>query len=180
MGGTIVVKIIKPSKLNQVAIYDALVNAMILFGKDLLKEFKKTTKTWKRKPKFETLRDTGIAAGKMEIAVLTDDEIYGYLNDGTGKWGPSHKEYPIPKVFTPKSKRLKFQKSYSAKTSPGVIGSKSGGPSGPFVVRGQIMHPGIEPRKFDNVIHDYMQPRYKRKMEAAMKKAAAASGHGAK
>jgi len=103
--------------------------------------------------------------------VFTDNEIYGYVNDGT-------RPHPI---FPKKAKALAFQwggkGSYTPKTTPRVIGSRAGGPSGPTVYRPYVQHPGTKGRHFDEEIEKLMQPRFKRAMEKAMSDARKKSGH---
>lgn len=170
----IVVKEIKPKKLNDAAMKKVLIAGMRDVSKDMEKEFKKTTRTWKHKVKFERLEEISPDLGKVEVAVLTDDEIYGYVDQGTE-----------PHIIAPKKAggRLSFKwagpGSYKAKTSPRVIGSTSGGASGNRVSLPYVFHPGTEAREFDVTIAEYMQPRFKRRMEAAMKEAARVSGHKA-
>lgn len=168
----ITVKQIKPKKLNTPAMQKAIAAEMKAFGKDMKKEFEKTTRTWEHKVVFERLEEISPDLGKVEVAVLTDDEIYRYVDEGTK--GP----YKIPKFVTP-GKRLAFRTGkYGAKTSPGVISSSAGSqPSGPWTRPQQVTHPGIKAREFDKTIQAYMEPRFRRRMETAMKKAAAASGH---
>jgi len=50
------------------------------------------------------------------------------------------------------SKRLVFPNKYKAKTSPGVIGSTSGGKSGTIVTATSVRHPGFQARKFVDAI----------------------------
>ena len=141
-------------------------------------DFQKTTKTWEHDVQFETvisLRQPG-----PSVLVGTDDEIYGYVNDGTGGKGKGP-TYPIPKV--PKVKgALRFRwggkGSYKAKTKPRIIGSAPGGPSGPWVSFKQVQHPGTKARKFDEVIEKKWKSAFKTRMEKAMRDAAKASGHG--
>lgn len=172
----IVVKQIHPKKLKVDAMRVALLNPTRDFGKEMKKEFEKTTKTWKHKPKFEILRSIpfSIESGKVEVAVMTDDEIYGYVDQGTK-----------PHIIRPKKRggRLYFKwggpGSYKAKTVPGVIGSRAGGATGSMVAFPYVMHPGTEERGFDKIIAKYMQPRFKKKLQEAMKRAAQVSGHKA-
>ena len=64
-------------------------------AKYLEKQFKKTTRTWKHKPRFESI--TAVTGQSMELLVGTDDVIYGWVNNGT-------KKHPI----TPRNKRSAF------------------------------------------------------------------------
>jgi len=176
MAEAVVVKTIKPSKLKVDALRLQLLNAMRAQGTAMKMDFEATVKTWKNKPKFKVVIGLKKAIGP-EVLVGTDDEIYGYVNDGT-------EEHDIwAGFYTGKStkKVLSFQwggkGSYRPKTTPRVIGSKAGGPTGPRVARPYVRHPGTKARHFDEEIEKKQRPRFKRRMEKAMSEAAKASGH---
>lgn len=163
------IKEIKPARFKDKAFKDALRDAARQAAKDIEKDFKKTTETWKNKPKFERVVSVD---PNVEVLVGTDDEIYGYVNDGT-------KPHPI---FPNRAKALSFRwggkGSYRAKTKPRVIGSTPGGSSGPLVHFPYVQHPGTKARKFDQTIEKKWRAPFKRRMEQAMRRAAKASGHG--
>ena len=161
----IVFKAIKPKKLNDREMRKVYLDAIRDFGDEMVKEFHKTTATWEHKPKFEKLFQ--LSQGQAGVFVGTDDEIYGYVNDGT-------KDHWVEPV---NASALAFNALYSAKTSPGRIGSSPGGPMGPVVFSKGHEVSGIEPRNFDEDIQKQMQPRFKRKMEQAMREARNVSGH---
>ena len=178
----IVAKAIKPARFKSEAFTRAITAAANKAAKDIEKDFKTTTKTWKHKPKF--VKEVDTKTSPVQVLVGTDDEIYRYVDEGTGLWGPKHAKYPIfAGIYTGKSnkKALSFQwggpGSYKAKTKPGVIGSSGGGPSGPMVAFPYVMHPGIEPRQFDQMIQKKWEPRFKRLMEQALSTGARGSGH---
>jgi len=133
---------------------------------DILKDFRKTTETWEHEPQFDRLIQVGPAS--VEILVGTDDKIYRYVDEGT-------KPHLIPKG---RPGLLAFPSGYVAKTTVNVIGSKAGGSYGDTVfVHGQVHHPGTKARNFDKLIQKKWGPLYKKRMEAAMRKATKASGH---
>ena len=171
----ILVKKIKASRLNEDAMAQAITAGMQEVGKEMKKEFEKTTRTWKNKPDFEIIEAITPNLGKVEVAVMTDDEIYGYVNDGT----PEH-------IITPRKPDgfLWFKwagpprgVSYTSKTKPRQISSGASQTRGTLKRFNGVIHPGTEAREFDETIAEYMQPRFKRAMEKAMSRAAKASGH---
>ncbi len=100
-------------------------------------ELQATASTWTHKPSFE------VVVTSEGVVVGTDHEIYEYVDQGTK-----------PHTIRPrKAKRLKFMAGGSAKTSPGVIGSRSGqkGGQGPIYAM-QVRHPGIAARGFTTKI----------------------------
>ena len=168
----ILVKEIKPSAMKVDAMALELVKGMREVGKEIQKDFEKTTKTWKHKPKF--VQTFAIKPGVgPELLVATDDEIYMFVNEGT-------KPHPIfAGIYTGKSdkKALAFGSKFGAKTKPGVIGSTAGMSGGKTVIRPYVQHPGTKARNFDKEIQKKWTKLYKRRMERAMAKAARASGH---
>lgn len=165
------VKLIKPKTLNQKGMRLVFLNAVRKQATVIKKEFEKTTATWEKPIKFESIVGLRRTPPGPELLVFTDNEIYGYVNDGT-------RPHPI---FPVRAKALAFQwggkGSYTPKTTPRVIGSKTGGPSGPMVYRPYVQHPGTKGRHFDKEIEKLMRPRFKRAMEKAMSDARKKSGH---
>lgn len=158
-------KAIKPQRLKDKSFRMTIYNKARAVGNAMKKDFESTTKTWNHKPTFTV--DVSTKGQGPAVLVGTSDEIYGYVNDGT----KPHDIYPK------KAKVLRFQSGYSAKTSPGVIGSSSGGASGPTMFSRHVRHPGTKARNFDETIEKKWQPKFKREMEEAMAKATKESGH---
>lgn len=163
MAAVLKFKQIKPSTLNIDGMIDALVAEAERVADEIETDFAFTTSTWDHQPKFEKEIDTtdGIA-----VLVGTDDEIYGYVNDGTRP----HTIEPVNKSV------LRFQAGYTPKTSPGSMTSKRGGSFGDFVYAKSVRHPGIRPRNFDKRISKEWESKYKSRMEGAMRDARHASG----
>ena len=109
----------------------------------------KVTRTWSKKPIFKITQD--IRADSFSVAVSTDDEVFHWLDKGTGLYGPKGRRYPI------RPKRpgypLKFRAGYKAKTSPGWIGSRVGGAYGETVRAMEVWHPGVKARKWMETIY---------------------------
>lgn len=172
MTSAIFSKTVKPAKFNVKAFADAFKKASEKISKEIKKEFEITTIGWDTDVVFEELVAVGPDA--IEVLVATDNEIYGYVNDGTRP----HKIRAKP------GKTLAFKwggpGSYKAKTAPGkLVHNPSGGNvvGGKFVRPMEVDHPGFEGRNFDKIITKEFTPKYKRAMEAAMKVGAANSGH---
>ena len=118
-----------------------LFNALDHTGNIIRDDFKRTVKTWRRDPKFTKEGPKKYKDGSA-VTISTNDEIYFYIDEGT----KAH-------IIRPRrAKRLGFRTGYRAKTRVGVIGSRAGGPSGPFVTAKQVMHPGFPARKFAKTI----------------------------
>jgi len=161
------VKPIHPSKLNLPAMQQELEDEANSIADDIMLDFLLTTGTWEHDVKFEKIVQVG--PDSIEILVDTDDEIYGYVNNGTR-----------PHVILPKKEGgvLAFPSAYSAKTTPGIASSHAGGSSGETVFAKGVLHPGTEARKFDEIISKDWEKRFKSRLQEAMKRVAVASGHG--
>jgi len=122
------------------AIEKAIKNALNASAKGAQVDFKVTTRTWTNKPEF------AIESPDEETRVVsTDSKIYGFVDKGTK-----------PHIIRPrKGGRLSWMgTAYRAKTSPGVIGSKTGGNNNSIVYAKIVQHPGSEARKFSIAIRD--------------------------
>ena len=157
------VKQIKPKKLNVDAFRTEVLNALRAEGRDVKKEYEKTTKTWKRKPEFEVLIGlTRGSGGSASVLVGTDNEIYGYVDEGT-------KGHYVPKSG---AATMAFQPGYKAKTAPRKIGSSAGGAFGDKIVRrGRWWVKGIVAREFSPTIQKRRRKPFTRRMVKAMQKA---------
>jgi hypothetical protein len=161
----IVTKAIKPDKIKLDAFRLETLTGMNEVGAAIKRDFHETTKTWKNKPFFDVVKS--LRGGNLELMVATDDEIYMYVNDGTR-----------PHKIRPKAGNvLIFQSGYFAKTVPNVIDSQPGGSFGPVIGARSVNHPGTKARNFDKIIAKKFQPRFKRRMEEAMRRAVKKSGH---
>jgi hypothetical protein len=158
-------KAIKPQRLKDKGFRLTLINKARKIGNAMKRDFEATTKTWNHKPVFTV--DVSTKGQGPAVLVGTNSEIYGYVNDGT----KPHDIYPK------RAKVLRFQGGYSAKTSPGVIGSGAGGSSGATVFSRGVRHPGTKARNFDEVIARKWQTRFRAEMEEAMAQATKESGH---
>lgn len=134
-----------PRAPSMSAFEKALVEAANRVATGIKEDFEATVATWSEETKPAFTKSVE-AEGKfivVRVEATGNDEIYRYVNDGT-------KPHLIPKGGPG---TLAFSEGYTAKTAPGVIGSRSGGSSGARIVRKtQIKHPGTEARNFDKII----------------------------
>jgi len=161
----VVWKEIKPKAIKVKAMRKVLLNEMTKSGKDIKKDFEKTTSTWKTNVAFDIVTD--LDPKGPQVLVGTDNEIYGFVDKGTK-----------PHSIRPKRARiLRFQSGYKAKTSVNKIGASSGGPFGDNVFARSVNHPGTKARNFTSILQKKWQSIFKRRMEKAMRKARTVSGH---
>lgn len=131
----------KGKLFNLPKIEKAIKDAVQESADDAQKLYESCVATWNHKPTFEqTTTKDGIIVG-------TEDEIFGYVDEGTR-----------PHVITIKNGRvLRFRTGYTAKTTPGKIGSGAGGPSGGFAYAKSVNHPGFKGRDFTGKVEKQVQ-----------------------
>jgi len=173
MPSAIVGKVIKPGRFNEQAFAQRLEARATQAGQVIKADFEATTKTWKHQVVFEVV--LAFPPPKIEVMIATDDEIYGYVNNGT----EAHEIWAGAYTGKSDKTRLAFSSQFVPKTKPGIIGSNPGfvGERDTFVP--MVNHPGTEARNFDKVIQKKREPWFKRQMEGAMSEARQASGHAA-
>lgn len=133
-------KVIIPRNLFNIdKLERAIENSLTANAKAVKVDFDVTTQTWAKRPTFTIESEPG----KRTIA--TENEIYGYVNDGTR-----------PHIIAPKKPGgvLAFGAPTSAKTAVRVIGSTSGSKGSTQVRTRRVQHPGTDAREFDEVIKE--------------------------
>jgi hypothetical protein len=114
----------------------AIQNALDGAALGIQADFDTTVMTWSRRVNFK------ITSPSSKTRVVgTSDEIYGYLDQGT------------------RVRYATMARGYRPKTSPGRIGSRSGGGKVLFISR-RRPRPGIAPRHFSKVIHKKWQDEF--------------------
>ncbi len=149
-------------------IKENLDDAANYIGREIVKDFEKTTETWNHQPHFiYEIRDR---AGDQVVTVGPEDNpdanIFMYVDEGTRPHS----------IFAKPGKFLKYQGDFTPKTTPRRIGSQQGGKSGEWVWRIHAPHPGIaEPRRFSETIADVWQQKvadlYGKRFDVAIQRA---------
>lgn len=133
MSNWTVIKAKVPSLAAVVAPFEKEMNHFV----DLVeKSFVSTTATWGHKVIFDKeVKTDGEFGGMTSVTgtVSTDNQIYGYINDGTSV------------------RYATMTQGFKAKTKPGRIRSGAGSGGVNYVDR-RRPRPGIKPRKFDELI----------------------------
>lgn len=168
----IVFKSIKPGKRFKSAVFRANTRAAAeQVAPEIEKDFAKTTRTWKEKPKFTREVKAGAAAGGrlakqvtgsatgVSVEVSTDSDVYRFVDEGT------------------KVRYATMTPNFIAKTQPNVIGSRRGR-GGLLFVNKKRPRPGIKARNFSKLIQKKWQPRFRKEVQRALDKGAKESGHG--
>jgi hypothetical protein len=162
----ILFKEIKPARLQEKKMNDALKRELETISKDMLFDFEVTVYTWNKKPKFQRLLSVG--PGSVDILVGTDDEIYKYVDEGTKRHFVAPKNAPA----------LAWQTGYAPKTVAGKMIAQPGGAFGNFAydAKGHFVK-GIKARKFTKTIQKSWEKKFKTRMEKAMRDAVQVSGN---
>lgn len=161
---------IVPGKFNAAAMQKQLLAGLETIGREIRDDFERTVDTWHNKPAFEPPSPKPVVSNNIAtVETSTVDKVYRWVTKGT-------KAHPIVPVNGP---LLIFPGVFSSKTVPGVIPARSGFSGPPMEYRGQegVHHPGVEARRFDELIRDSQEKNAKNIMELAMLQAAQASGH---
>ena len=160
MTNVIVLKEIKPSKFEQKAFMREFTAEAKRSARDMTKDYRKTTVKWKRKPKWQTIIRMGPRA--IEILVGTDNEIYAYIDLGTRKhW-----------IFPRRRKVLRWiGTSYRGRGGRGRPRKSDYAYSMGHEVS------GIKARHYSKKIQKVWNKKFKRRMEAALRRGVRASGH---
>lgn len=133
-------------------IQQAIQDALDEEAKEVLKDYDRTTATWTRKPTFKVRQ-----ASLQAIDIFTDNEIYGYVNDGTKPHVIRAKNAPTLAFNT-----VGFQ----PKTKVGRLTAKAGSKAKPpkaFPV--QVNHPGTKGRDFDELITKRVDRRFPKRLQ---------------
>lgn len=135
-----------PKKLLTSADFQKTIEKAALKTASLTKgDLESTTRTWQRKPKFTV--ETSETSDSYVVVAGTDDDIFGYVDQGTG-----------PHVIRPRrSPYLRFMVGGRPKTRPGVIGSESGAPGNAWRSAFFVLHPGVAKRDFTGKIRSRRQ-----------------------
>lgn len=144
-------------------------------GPEVLAYFERITARWQHKPRFSAYYAVTRQGTSVSIEPEGENaQIWQYVSRGT-------RPHLIPKggaaAQRAKGYRLRFQwggpGSYKPKTSPG---GHYGGPGtvtgGKTTYRWQVNHPGNKARDFEKHIARWYGPKFKRRIENAMRRGA--------
>ena len=160
-GVSLSVRSIKPKRgINPRVFYKAIEKQLRKEGKIVVRLYKKTVRTWKRKPKFKVERPRMTNIG-MATFIYTTSDIYRYVDLGTR-----------PRTIKPKrGKFLSFKVGGKAKTRKKVIGSSRGAPGTQWVRTKKVRRHRITPRRFSFEIKKRRQPKFSANMRKAARRA---------
>lgn len=140
----------RPKPFRKETLTRELVAGAGKIARQVQKDFQKTTATWNHQPDFVV--EVESTPNKLTLTVSTDDEIYGYVDEGT------------------KVRHAVMSPDWKSKTKPasgGAVRLTSHQGSGRMVfVSRKINRPGIKARKFSMGI----KRKWKRKLADQMQR----------
>jgi hypothetical protein len=174
--GSVKFREIIPREFDYRAIKKAVVKAANNFGQDVISDLNDIAREWEgEKPTFEVEVQANPLPQSIGLTVelsLADPSSMGgrkfiYLDQGTK-----------PHVIRAKpGKTLAFQSGYTAKTVPGRLGSRRGGPSGKRVYAQKVQHPGIKPRQYFKTLAEKHEETFYKEIERGVRNGAKKTGH---
>jgi len=129
----------KPSDIFDLKAFEAAYPKTLNKTADAVKkDFESVTATWRNKPSFRGKRAT---ARRAVATMWGNKNTWVWANEGTR-----------PHIIKPKAgKMLRFQSGYKRKTTPGKLGSSSGGKFGSVVFSKGVRHPGTKAGRYNLV-----------------------------
>lgn len=150
-----------PDEINIKSIRRELEKELLAEGKDLSKDYRKTSSTWEgEKPKYPIEKGNEpsilVAPNGSEMAV----NKWKWNNFGTS-----------PHSIRPRRKLLRFRIGGRAKTRAGKLQSGPGRKaSGPTVFALRVHHPGTKARGWLDIIFNNSLPRFQKRIDKAIGK----------
>jgi hypothetical protein len=139
-GGFVSYEITTPEPLKFGEVKTRILNVLKKYEKDILKSMENTVATWTYPSQFYTSKS--YKGGYAQVSITTDDEIWGYLNEGTSeRWAL-------------------MSRDWQSKTVPGSLTSRGGYGKvvmrgrKKFMARGMGAQPGIEAREWTDIIEN--------------------------
>ena len=124
-------------------------------AKELVADYEKTYQTWEHRP------TPTVTVSRQGVSVRIDDPIWNFVNQGTRPH----------EIRAKRGRALAFASGYTAKTRPGSIIAKGGGPHGATAFAQVVQHPGTKARGFTRRLKAKWQAKWPKDMQAAISKA---------
>lgn len=155
---------VKPAKMKQDVYRLEFLTGINDMKKDIKADYAKTTETWKgEKPKFDAAASLQAPGPTLVV------DASGGSEKGVKKWNWLDKGTKV--------RYATMSPDWRSKTRVRWIGSSTGRGKMLFVNK-RKPRPGIKARRWTEELTKRWVPRFKRRMEQAMRDAARKSGHG--
>lgn len=167
------VRAIIPDKFDQDAMMKVLAREMEKYAPFMVNDFERVVRPWDgEKPTFSPAFYVHLPNDmRLTIRVIGPEmgrNKWKWLNEGTQRH----------KIVAKNAPRLAFRGGYQAGSKPNSkFTHKASAGKGPLQTPKEVMHPGNKPRNFTHLIILEHEKPFAEWMKAAMRRAAAASGH---
>jgi hypothetical protein len=127
-GYSILYKFIPLPPIRTQRLNGLLVNVVSKYGRAMKSDFEALVSTWQHNPGFKMT--VGYRGGDLFASVVTSDDIFRYLDEGTGV------------------RYATMRTDFVAKTTPGALSSGKGANPKPRYISRMMPRPGIQARNF--------------------------------
>lgn len=118
-------------------------------------DFKQTVYGWSPENKPHFTKRLTVHTHEISLFIYAREDAAGNIYRLVSSGSPPHAIYPKrPGGF------LKFRPGYRSATTPGMLKSRRAYRSGKPVYRKKVMHPGFEPRHFDELVAEEYAPYF--------------------
>lgn len=142
-------------------------NAMRDSLRDMQGYHQRVVSGWRNKPVFAFMIVKGRNRLTGQFRAGKHGQLWKWVDEGTGQYGPKKRPYFIYPRNVPK---LKFRTGYLPRTKP--IARMNAGPGqaiGPWVATDFVLHPGIKGREFTQTyIESLFRPVFRQRIHDAI------------
>jgi hypothetical protein len=158
---TVSTKAIKPKRLKPEAVRKEVIKALKAEGKFHQAKLKPTVRTWKKKPRFESLFD--LDGGDMIVITGPTGDSKAVQN-----WVWTDEGTRPHIIRARNAPALRFRAGNIPKTAPRQFSSRVGGKVGPWRRPLSVRHPGTKPRLWSETLSKQRRRPFTRRMIKAV------------
>lgn len=136
-----IIKVIQPEPINIKEVIQAIDDGLMISIEDAKVLFALTYHSWEAYPIFEQKGPRTIQSDR-EVEYSTDNEVYGWLDDGT----PAHT------ITATKASALSFFTDSIPKTKKSQLMSGAGFKGSDWMRKKEVHNPGVEARDFSEKV----------------------------
>jgi len=178
------VKVFRPKELRRAAMNTEIKKAAEKAATDMAKDMTIITKGWSDGGLKFIGKVKAARRESWEISAVPANpkskraDIWMFLDEGTGLWGPKGAKYPIK----PKKKggKLRFSSGYKAGSKPNTVTTSASKSFGETIYSDGVMHPGIQPRNWTKLRIAKWKKKLPGYFQDGISMAIKASGHAYK
>lgn len=153
--------------LNVAGLIDDLADVQEDVANKMLADYQAIVATWETEVRFQ--KYTYVNPNDIIVAVFTDSQTFGWVNDGTAAHAIAPRRAPA----------IAYPQNFTPKTRPRTLTSRPGGKSGPYKrwpTGVAVNHPGIEARHFDKAVTEKYETEFQIRVANAIRRFSAGGG----